>query len=579
MTIIVLPLFSGNGMRGKKMDKHIYDIIVIGGGSAALAAGIYAGRSMLDILIIEKEKIGGQVMTTSDVVNYPGIRKTTGPKLMEDMHQQALDFGAEFVSDEIIKVDFSKDEKVLIGSNGTEYKTRAVIIGTGASANKIGFPGEVEFTGRGVAYCSTCDGEFFTGLDIFVIGGGYAAAEEAVYLTRYGKKVHMIIREPDFTCAEMTANQAKNNEKIDIVYNTEVKEISGEGLLQKAVFKNNQTGEETIFEADEQDGSFGMFVFAGNKPNTQVFKDAIEMTPHGFIPTNESMETNVKGVYAVGDLRVKELRQIVTAVADGAIAATKAQQFVTSEKERLGIPVVHKEVIAQKEKNTESTKATATEASKKVQHSGDWFPQEMKAQLSSIFEKLTKPVKIVNILDEKEPKTLEFAGFLAEFATLGEKIQVETISLGENREFEDKIALKRLPAAVLFNEKDEYTGIKFSGIPSGHELNSLVLAVYNVGSKGQPLEEKLMTQISQLPKTKIEICVSLTCHFCPDVVAACQRIASINHQVEAEMIDTALFPDLKKERKLMSVPAMIINDEKVVFGAKNMEEILAEITE
>lgn len=555
------------------MSEHVYDLVVIGAGSAALSAGIYAGRSMMDVLIIEKDKVGGQVTTTSSIVNYPGIRNGTGPGMMEEMRLQATDFGAEFVSDDIVAVKLTGDVKELTGKSGKQYLTRSVMIATGASPNKIGFPGEAEFTGRGIGYCSTCDGEFFTGLDIFVLGGGYAAAEEAVFLTRFGKKVHMIIREPDFTCAEMTANQAKNHPKIDIVYNTEVKEISGDGLLQKAIFVNNQTGEETIFEADEADGSFGMFVFAGNKPNTMIFKEQVEMTPQGFIPTNENMETNIPGVYAIGDLRVKELRQIVTAVADGAIAATKAQHYVNEEKERLGIPVTHKEI---KTVNGEPAAAPqeASAPSSTPAKAGEWFPAAMKDQLKGIFSKLTKVVTIKNILDASNSKTMELSSFVDEISTLSDKIIVKNISRGEDTALEAAMNLERLPATALFNEADEYTGIKFSGIPSGHELNSFVLAIYNVGSDGQALEEGQLEKITALPKTKVQICVSLTCHYCPDVVAACQRISAVNHNVEAEMIDTALFPELKKEKKIMSVPAMIINDQQVIFGAKNMNEIL-----
>lgn len=254
-------------------QEEIYDVIVIGGGSAALSAGIYAGRAMLDTLIIEKDKIGGQAITTSEIVNYPAIRSTTGPKLMEDMYEQALDFGVEFTNDEIIDVDFNQPIKIIKSMNKT-YQAYAVIIATGASHRQIGFPGEKEFVGRGIAYCSTCDGEFFQGLDIFVIGGGFAAAEEAVYLTRYGKSVTMIIREPDFTCAKLTAEAAKQHPNIKIVYNTEVKEVTGKDFVQKAVFINNLTGEETTYEAPEN-STFGMFVFAGSQPNTKIFEDKI----------------------------------------------------------------------------------------------------------------------------------------------------------------------------------------------------------------------------------------------------------------------------------------------------------------
>ncbi|WP_348922204.1 FAD-dependent oxidoreductase [Enterococcus rotai] len=555
------------------MSQEIYDLIVIGGGSAALSAGIYAGRAMLDTLIIEKDKIGGQVTTTSEIVNYPAIRATTGPELMEDMRLQALDFGVEFTTDEIIDVDLSQTVKTVKSATKT-YQAYAVIIATGASARKIGFPGEIEFTGRGIAYCSTCDGEFFQGLDIFVLGGGYAAAEEAVYLTRYGKSVTMIIREPDFTCAKLTAEAAKQHPDIKIVYNTEVKEITGDDFVRKAVFVNNETGEETTYEAPA-DSTFGMFVFAGNKPSTEIFEGKVELD-RGYVPTNENMETNVPGVYAAGDLRIKELRQIVTAVADGAIAATNAQKYVTEEKTKAGLPIVNermeKRLAKQHAENKEAQPKAEKKPAKATSGNNTWFPDAMREQLGGIFGKLTKNVTLLQVMDSSEEKSLELNSFLTEFASLSEKILLETVQKGTD--VEAKYGIDKLPSVVVLNDQGEYTGIKFSGIPSGHEVNSIVLAVYNVGSAGQPIEEPVVTKIKALPKKKVQIFVSLTCHYCPDVVAACQRIASINHNVEAEMIDIGVFPELKTEKKIMSVPAMIIDDQEIVFGSKNMDEIV-----
>lgn len=556
------------------MSQEIYDLIVIGGGSAALSAGIYAGRAMLDTLIIEKDKIGGQVTTTSEIVNYPAIRATTGPELMEDMRLQALDFGVDFTTDEIIDVDLSQTVKTVKSATKT-YQAYAVIIATGASARKIGFPGEVEFTGRGIAYCSTCDGEFFQGLDIFVLGGGYAAAEEAVYLTRYGKSVTMIIREPDFTCAKLTAEAAKQHPDIKIVYNTEVKEITGDDFVRKAVFVNNQTGEETTYEAPS-DSTFGMFVFAGNKPSTEIFEGKVELD-RGYVPTNENMETNVAGVYAAGDLRIKELRQIVTAVADGAIAATSAQKYITEVKTKADLPIVNKRL----EKRLAEVHATAKEIQPKTEKkpiksssNNTWFPDAMREQLGGIFGKLTKKVTLLQVMDSSEEKSLELNSFLTEFTSLSDKILLETIQKGQKPELETAYGIDKLPSVVVLSDQDEYTGIKFSGIPSGHEVNSIVLAVYNVGSAGQPIEAPAVDKIKELPKKKVQIFVSLTCHYCPDVVAACQRIASINHNIEAEMIDIGVFPELKTEKKIMSVPAMIIDDQEIVFGSKNMDEII-----
>ncbi|MBO0467311.1 FAD-dependent oxidoreductase [Enterococcus plantarum] len=557
------------------MSQEIYDLIVIGGGSAALSAGIYAGRAMLDTLIIEKDKIGGQVTTTSEIVNYPAIRATTGPELMEDMRLQALDFGVEFTTDEIIDVDLSQTVKTVKSATKT-YQAYAVIIATGASARKIGFPGEVEFTGRGIAYCSTCDGEFFQGLDIFVLGGGYAAAEEAVYLTRYGKSVTMIIREPDFTCAKLTAEAAKQHPDIKIVYNTEVKEITGDDFVRKAVFVNNETGEETTYEAPT-DSTFGMFVFAGNKPSTEIFEGKVELD-RGYVPTNENMETNVPGVYAAGDLRIKELRQIVTAVADGAIAATNAQKYITEEKTKAGLSIVNERMEKRLAKQHAETKETQPKAEKKpakaTSGNNTWFPDAMREQLGGIFGKLTKNVTLLQVMDSSEEKSLELNSFLTEFASLSDKILLETVQKGADSDVEAKYGIDKLPSVVVLNDQGEYTGIKFSGIPSGHEVNSIVLAVYNVGSAGQPIEEPVVNKIKELPKKKVQIFVSLTCHYCPDVVAACQRIASINHNVEAEMIDIGVFPELKTEKKIMSVPAMIIDDKDIVFGSKNMDEII-----
>lgn len=556
------------------MSQEIYDLIVIGGGSAALSAGIYAGRAMLDTLIIEKDKIGGQVTTTSEIVNYPAIRATTGPELMEDMRLQALDFGVEFTTDEIIDVDLSQTVKTVKSATKT-YQAYAVIIATGASARKIGFPGEVEFTGRGIAYCSTCDGEFFQGLDIFVLGGGYAAAEEAVYLTRYGKSVTMIIREPDFTCAKLTAEAAKQHPDIKIVYNTEVKEITGDDFVRKAVFVNNETGEETTYEAPT-DSTFGMFVFAGNKPSTEIFEGKVELD-RGYVPTNENMETNVPGVYAAGDLRIKELRQIVTAVADGAIAATNAQKYITEEKTKAGLPIVNERMEKRLAKQHAESKETQPKADKKpakATSNNTWFPDAMREQLGGIFGKLTKNVTLLQVMDSSEEKSLELNSFLTEFASLSDKILLETVQKGADSDLETKYGIDKLPSVVVLNDQGEYTGIKFSGIPSGHEVNSIVLAVYNVGSAGQPIEEPVVNKIKELPKKKVQIFVSLTCHYCPDVVAACQRIASINHNIEAEMIDIGVFPELKTEKKIMSVPAMIIDDKDIVFGSKNMDEIV-----
>ena len=401
----------------------IYDLIIIGSGSAGLSAGLYAGRAMLNTLIIEKKQIGGQIINTAEVINYPGVRKTSGSELMEVMHAQAKDFGVSFVTDEIKKVDFSGEVKRLI-SDKQEYLCRAVIIATGAQPRKLGFPGEKEYTGRGIAYCATCDGEFFTGLDIFVIGGGYAAAEEAIYLTRFGKHVTMIIREPDFTCAKSIADKVKAHPDITIHYHTEIKKASGDDLLREATFINNQTGEEFTYTASEEDQTFGIFVFAGYEPATALFKDHIDLDDYGYIPTDENMRTNIQGVFAAGDLRPKALRQIVTAVADGAIAATAAEQYVTQEKERLGIKE-EKKVPPKSSETTSSAPSKAAAASPQKSENPLW-PAELMEQVRGILNALNQDVTLVTIVNPQNEHSLEMKNWLEVLPTLNSHIHLNS---------------------------------------------------------------------------------------------------------------------------------------------------------
>lgn len=549
------------------MDKKIYDLIIIGGGPAGLSAGIYAGRGKLKTMIIEKGSAGGQASTTSEIVNYPGIRKTSGPALAEEMRLQNEDFGVEFVKTDVTGVDFSGEVKTIKTING-EFLTRSVIIATGASPRKLGFPGEAEFTGRGVAYCSTCDGEFFEGLEVFVIGAGFAAAEEAMYLTRFATKVTIIAREPEFTCAPSIADKVFANDKIEVKFNTEVMGVYGDGMIQRARFINNVTKEEWEYEAKKEDGTFGVFVFIGYQPQTEIFKGHVEMDRFGYIVTDEEMRTNVKGVYAAGDLRPKSLRQVITAVSDGAIAATDAQKYVAEEKERLGI-------VDEPEEEKPAKKEEAAEASTTGGKSS-LLNDALRGQLKGIFSKMESDVTLVSIVDESIPKSVELRDFLLDVVELGDKLHLELYNKGENPEMETKINADKFPVVSLLNSKGEYSGVKYHGVPGGHELNSFILAIYNLAGPGQALDAAILDSIKSInKKANVKVMVSLACHFCPDVVVGAQRIAIENPNVEAEMVDISNFQDLKTKHKVMSVPAMIINDEEVVFGAKKIDEIAA----
>jgi len=305
----------------------IYDVVIIGSGPAGLAAGLYAARARLKTVIIEKEKAGGQIVTTEEVANYPGsIENASGPSLIARMVEQADEFGVERILDTITEVELDGKMKVLKGKKN-EYKAKAVIIATGAKPRPIGCPGEKELTGKGVSYCATCDGAFFEDLEIFVIGGGDSAVEEALFLTKFARKVTIVHRRDELRAAKSIQEKAFKNEKVDFLWNSVVEEIKGDGIVESMVVKNTITGELTEIVADEDDGTFGIFVFVGYLPETKLFDGLVEMEK-GYIKTDADMHTNIPGVFAAGDCRVKSLRQVVTATADGAIAAVQAERYI-----------------------------------------------------------------------------------------------------------------------------------------------------------------------------------------------------------------------------------------------------------
>lgn len=548
------------------MEK-IYDLLVIGAGPAGLSTGIYAGRAKLNTLIIEKAEFGGQVNKTYDISNYPGARNSNGPKLMEEMRQQAEDFGVNFMSAEVLEVSLEGDVKTLKTDRG-EIKGRSVVIATGASPRKLGFKGEDEFTGRGVAYCSTCDGQFFEGLEVFVIGAGFAAAEEAMFLTKFATKVTVIAREPEFTCAKSIADKVLAHPKVEVKFNTEILEANGNEMINYAKFINNKTGETFEYHAKKEDGSFGIFVFVGYAPQSQLFNGILELDKFGYIVTNENMETNIEGVYVAGDLRPKALRQIVTAVSDGAIAATSAERYIIELKEKLGIK---DEYEPKKVEKKEVKNVDLDNVSKRSKLLNDG----LRAQLKGVLARLEKNVTLVSIVDESNSKSIELRDLILDIADLDERVSAEIYSKGENIEIENEIHADKYPVVALLDNNKKYSGVKFHGVPGGHELNSFILAIYNLGSAGQQISEDTLNNIKKIDKDiNIKVCVSLSCHLCPDVVVSSQRIAIENEKVEAEMIDISNFKEIKDKFKVMSVPAIIVNDEQIYFGAKKIDEII-----
>ena len=306
----------------------LYDVIILGAGPAGLSAALYAGRACLKTLLIEKAMPGGQITLTNDIENYPGqmLEGESGFSLTERMGQQADKFGVERAYDEITDVDFSGAEKVLTGQSGT-YRGKTVIIATGAHPKPIGCENEEKFTGRGISFCATCDGMFFRDLDVYVVGGGDSAVEEAIYLTRFARKVTIIHRRDQLRAVKTIQERAFANEKIAFLWNTVVEKVDGDMALNEMTLRNTVTGETTVIRASEADGMFGLFGFVGFAPNTALFEGKVDME-RGYIVTDEDMHTSVPGVFAAGDLRVKSLRQVITAAADGAIAAMQCAKYI-----------------------------------------------------------------------------------------------------------------------------------------------------------------------------------------------------------------------------------------------------------
>lgn len=310
-------------------EEKIYDVIIAGAGPAGLTAAVYTSRANLSTLMIERGVPGGQMANTEDVENYPGFDHILGPDLSNKMFEHAKKFGAEYAYGDVKEIVDGEEYKIVKAGN-KEYKARAVIIATGAEYKKLGVPGESELGGRGVSYCAVCDGAFFKGKDLIVVGGGDSAVEEGVYLTRFANSVTIVHRRDQLRAQKILQKRAFENEKISFIWNHTVKAIhEADGKVGKVTLVHTQTGEETEKDID------GVFIYIGMVPLSKPFENLGITNEAGYIETNERMETKVPGIFAAGDIREKSLRQIVTATGDGSIAAQSAQHYVEELKEKL----------------------------------------------------------------------------------------------------------------------------------------------------------------------------------------------------------------------------------------------------
>ena len=517
--------------------ENMYDAVIVGGGPAGLSAAIYLARAKCKVLVIEKEKIGGQITITADVVNYPGTGRVSGTELAAQMEHQARGFGAEFISAEVTGLKLDQDIKEIETTAGA-VQALSVILATGANPRRIGFSGEEEFRGRGVAYCATCDAEFFTGMDIFVIGGGLSAVEESIFLSRYGRTVTIIVRGDKFRAPQTMVDALADYENISVRFNTVVERVGGDTMISYADFRNNATGEIEHHMAEEGE-TFGVFVFAGYVPNTELFRGLIDLNEQNYIITNEDKETNIKGVFAAGDVCIKSLRQVVTAVSDGAVSAVSAERHAAAIHDRLKLPSFPRSGV---DTNRFEQRKASIEKRSAVGEEESFISEELREQLLPVFDKFASTVRLVGCFDNSA-LSAELRGFMDEFAELSPKVSCTETSaeLGEE--------------------------------PGGHEFNSFILALYDVAGPGQELRPETREKIAQITApVDVKVLMSLSCTMCPDVVTAVQRIAAEHADVRADIYDIRYFPDLKKKYNVMSVPCVIVGEE-LFFGRKHIDEI------
>ena len=533
--------------------ENLYDVVIVGGGPAGLTAALYLARAKYRVLVLEKEQFGGQIAITHEVVNYPGIAKTSGKALTDTIQQQAEHFGAEFILAGATGFDLTGDIKT-VHTNKGDYRCFGILLATGAHPRTVGFKGEEEHKGRGVAYCATCDGEFFTGKEIFVVGGGYAAAEEGVFLTKFARHVTILVRKADFSCAASVAEQAKNHEKITVLYNTVIEEVSGENGLTYARYKNTATGEVTEYRSEE---SFGVFVFAVYAPATEAVKGIVALNEQGYIVTDASQKTSADGVYAAGDVCIKPLRQVVTATSDGALAATELEKYVAAVQQKTGLRA---DAPAPKERTT------VTVDTHEPADTDELFTEEMRQQLDTVFARMERPLLLKLYLDNR-PISAELESFITDLAKLSDKLELEVC----DRQAEKSFA----PCVEVCLADGTATGLAFHGVPSGHEFTSFVLGLYNAAGPGQTMDENAKQKIAAITKPiDMKILVTLSCTMCPDLVVAVQRIAAANPHITAHVYDIRHFESLKDQYKVMSVPCLVVNSKDVFFGKKNIRQIL-----
>lgn len=545
----------------------IYDAVVIGGGPAGLTAALYLARARYRVLVVEKDRYGGQITITENVVNYPGIPSISGEELGARMKAQAEGFGAEFLAAEVTGLSMEGDIKTVSTSAG-DIECFGVLLATGANPRLAGFEGEREFQGHGVAYCATCDGEFFSGKDVFVVGGGLAACEEAMFLTKYASSVTIVVRRDEFRAERSVVEQVEANDKIDVSFCTRIAAVEGDTAVRRVVLEDTETGE--TFPLDAEEGSnFGVFVFVGYAPATALVADLVELDPQGYVDVDGNGATSLPGLYAAGDVCQKPLRQVTTAVGQAATVATAMERYLKDMQEKTGIVPEIPALVALEKARAEAAAAAAAEEEARLAAAAaesSVFDIEMLDIMHEALDGLKGKAVLALALDGS-PTAEWLEELVNELARLNEGVEVAAI---------DEPGAD-VPYVEVRDGGGEPLGIRFHGVPSGHEFASLVKTIRNVGGPALPASEADLAAIAAIDKpVKLDLLVTLTCTNCPEVAAAIQRIAAGNPNVEVDIYDAGIFTELVDEYSVMGVPFLIKNGgEATLVGRRSLSEVIA----
>ena len=511
-----------------RIYQNLYDVIIIGGGPAGLSAAIYAARAKEKVLVIENDEFGGQIALTAKVMNYPGVEDISGRDLAEIMKRQAKNFGAELIYDDVKELELKSRIKKVHTKKET-YRALSVILAMGGIPGQAGFEGEVNYKGNGVSYCPTCDAPLFAGCPIYVVGGGLAGVEESIYLAGFSSNVTLVVRENDFTCEKSVSDQLKAYPGIKVLFHTEIVKVSGGMFIEQVTLKDNMS--DRVWDEKSED-PIGVFVFVGYRPNTGWLPDILERDREGYLLTDHLCRTSVEGVFAAGDLRQKTLRQVVTATHDGALAAVTLEPYIRGLHEELEIPDL-------------------------VEESEDFFGEVSEKAILKLW------------LDESD-LSREITEFLNNQNELKGNVEIEIHKEGR----EDII----LPSIEICRSDGSSSGIHFHAVPNGLEWNSFRIALFNVMGPGQKIKPEILSRIQSIDrKINLKVLTTLTCGNCPtSVMSACQ-IAAYNENVTAEMFDILHFRKLQFKYSVQSVPVLVINEDKIIIGKMEVEDMLDEI--